>query len=151
MANKTKVYLSRDLSGNVNDRIFFWNQKPMWDQKEHYYECPNKNCDHCVVATISPTCDDFSNILKAFGIENGTIKRGQLVEFTTTAIISQGETQEGIAQDLIKRLKSNKKPTQKELIKFLTEVGVEIDNDEADNDDDDEDYSTRECDPGYGN
>lgn len=144
MATKNKIWMTRDLKGE-KDNIYVWNKKPTWDQESCMYNCDCESCDHDVVTcssfitTLKPTCGDVYNVLKGFGIENnGILQRGQMIEFSTVTI-SQGITLAEAARDLAKRMKSKKKPTQKELVSFLDSISPEEESDDDDDDDDPDD------------
>lgn len=131
-----KLWITRDLKGN--QRIYIWNKKPYWDQISCTYCCDCETCDHSidicvrVIAVMAPDCPDFTSILKALGLpdEDRPLKRGEMVELNATITKTMGVSLTTKAKGLAKRLKSKKKPSNKELVKFLSAIQDDEPNDE---------------------
>lgn len=137
---KKKLWITRDGKGEYSEELYFWKKRPKWDHTEQVYNCSNDvkmdNDNSTVVANMSLDCDDLARILDACGIPIGRLKNGQIaeIELKTTVALSKSLAEK--SKELSKRIKSTKKPSQKEILEFLKELEYEKDDDEDDDDDD---------------
>ncbi len=127
------IWLSRDFSGQFKNRIYVWTKKPIWNKHDQVYNCCDENCPNCTSdedapsydcttsVTNLPLCEDFTSILMSLGcgLDGCGITKGEIIELAVTATVTKSKTFASQAQDLVTRLRSRKKPTQRELITFL--------------------------------
>jgi len=150
MKTKTKLWISRDLTGEYQHQAFFWNKKPTWVCSTYCCsDCLAKKCgkskdsrgaDDCASEIVSHNldCDDLKNILRTLMPQQNTaIRKGQILELEISTSTLQGETFKTQAQSLVKRLKSTQKPSQQELIKFLNEAAAWDEDEDEDEEEED--------------
>lgn len=140
------IWITRDSYGDDTHKIYFWRKKPAWDASSCSYYCNDPNCDHefhdcnSSIVVFDHSCNDLSKIFDALGIKTSdhdcTIQKGEMIELHAASSIFQGESMASQAKELVKRMRSKgKKPTQAELINFLSLISDEEENDEEEEED----------------
>ena len=128
-----KIWITRDREDEYADFLYFWRKKPKWNQTCYSCSCKNEEDDgcECEIANFDQDCGALERVLEVIGVPEGDIRRGQLVEISASVVVSDNKTLASNAKDLVKRMKSRgKMPTKKEIMKLLTEMSQDADDDD---------------------
>jgi len=131
VAKNTTIWLTCAHDDDHDDYVHFWQKKPLW--RQNVYSCSLCKNDECVcdIPSLDRDCDEFQKVLALFGIPNGLVRRGQIIQLTSSVSISENKSSKAKVDELLKKMSGrSKQPTKAEILAVLKDISQEFEEDE---------------------